>query len=714
MRRTLALLTVALCAFVGTAPAPRLQAQAQPPAAPQRPDGPVATFSSSTRLVVNSVTVTDRDGKPIEGLTAKDFVVTEGGVPQEIAFVEYQEVERDATDPAPVPVPARKAATASVTSLTEPAIAVPAPGDIKYRDRRLLVLYYDMAGMGQVERYRAFTNSLDYIGKKMDPSDVMAIMVYDGGAVRVKQDFTDDRTALTEVINLMMYGKDEDGDGVRDPEAEGSAFGQDDAEFNMFNTDRQLAALQTAVTMLRPLPEQKTLIYFTSGVQMNGTDNQAQMRATVNAATRANVTLNPIDARGLVAMAPMGDASRPSPGGMAMFTGRAADMQMARFQRSQDSLYALAKDTGGKAMFDYNDLSLGIEQAADGMTNYYIVGYYSSNTTKDGKFRTVRVTLANSREGKLAYRPGYYGDKEFSKFTAADKERQLEEALMLGDPITEITIALEVNFFQLNSAEYFVPVSVKIPGSELNLARRRGAARTEIDFIGEVKDEAGAFTNTNLRDKAEFKLDDKTAEQFSRSPIQYQFGFTVLPGKYAMKFLARDSTTGRIGTYQTSFTIPNLVKQFENEKQRLPISSVVLSSQWLPVGGELYSVKQRVESEHVDPFIHDGQKMLPSVTRVFSRAKDMFVYLQAYERDAETTPRPVVAFVTFYQEGEKALETQPLAVTDGMHPRSKAIPLRFSLALDKLEPGRYECQVTVLEPGTKRVAFWRAPIVVVP
>ena len=61
--------------------------------------------------------------------------------------------------------------------------------------------------------------------------------------------------------------------------------------------------------MLRPLPEQKTLLYFASGMRLNGSDNQAQLRATVNAAIRANVTLNPIDARGLVATPPLGDAS---------------------------------------------------------------------------------------------------------------------------------------------------------------------------------------------------------------------------------------------------------------------------------------------------------------------------------------------------------------------------------------------------------------------
>jgi len=101
----------------------------------------------------------------------------------------------------------------------------------------------------------------------------------------------------------------------------------------------------------------------------------------------------------------------------------------------------------------------------------------------------VKVTLREGVTGELSYRQGYFADKAFAKFTTADKERQLEEALMLDNPVTDITIAMELNYFQLNRAEYFVPVAVKIPGSELALARRGGAPRTLIDFIGEVKDD---------------------------------------------------------------------------------------------------------------------------------------------------------------------------------------------------------------------------------
>ncbi len=76
---------------------------------------------------------------------------------------------------------------------------------------------------------------------------------------------------------------------------------------------------------------------------------------------------------------------------------------------------------------------------------------------------------------------------------------------MLPDPITELTIAMEIDYFQLNRAEYFVPLMVKIPGRELALAKRGGAEHTLIDFIGEIKDDYGA-TITNLRDKVNVKL----------------------------------------------------------------------------------------------------------------------------------------------------------------------------------------------------------------
>ncbi len=691
---------------------PAQQKPATPQAAQTPADGPVK-FTANAQLVIEAVNVNDKNGNPIEGLTAKDFTITEDGVAQPVAFCEFQklvESEGPALQQRPVTAAPSEPNKPKVDPVTQFQIQPEAPGNIRYKDRRLMVLYFDMGAMPPADQYRAMDSAVKFIKKQMSPADLMALMSF-SDRLHVLQDFTDDKDALLKVLDKLFIGEDQGLDtGAADDSAAdtGSAFGEDDSEFNIFNTDRQLAALETAVKMLGQLNEKKVLVYFASGVRLNGIDNQAQLMATSNAAIRAGVSFYTVDARGLVAQAPLGDATQGSPGGQGMYSGSSAMARTGNFVKSQDTLYALAADTGGKALLDNNDLAQGVVNAEKSIESYYVIGYYSTNTALDGKFRKIKITYAGDSSAKLAYRVGYYAGKQFAQFNKVDKERQLADALMLGDPITELTIALEVNYFQLNSAEYFCPVALKIPGRELALAKRRGVDHTVIDFIGEVKDEYGV-TVTNVRDTVDIKMTGETAAQLAKQPIQYATGFTILPGTYSIKVLARDDETGRIGTFMTKFTIPNLNK----ELKRVPISSVVLSSQRMDVHDALFNVATKDKLPSVDPLIQDGLRLVPSVTHVFSTARDMYVYLQAYER-GQTTTQPLVAFVTFYRGQSKAFETPPLPVTEGLDPKSKAVPLRFNLALSKLQPGKYDCQVTVLDPTSQKAAFWQAPVVLVP
>ena len=675
-------------------------AAAQQPAA----DDGAVKFTSNSQLVVETVTVKDKSGNAVEGLTAKDFTVTEDGVAQTIRFFEFQKL--------PDVPPAVNLSTAVPVVLDKLAvgrIAPETPGTTKYRDRRLLALYFDMSGMPVTDQSRALDAAQKFIRRNMTPSDLVAIMRFAGGSVQVLQDFTDDQGKLLGIIETLLVGEAENFDDTSTEAASadsGAAFGQNDGEFNIFNTDRQLSALQTAARMLGSLNEKKSLVYFASGLRLNGIDNQAQLHATINTAIRAGVSLWPVDARGLTAQAPLGDATRGSQGGMGAFNGAGAGASAAGFARSQDTLWALAADTGGKALLDNNDLAAGVVNAQKAVSSYYLIGYYTSNELPDGKFRRVKIAVNNGNSANLDYRQGYYSNKQFTKFTTADKERQLEDALMLGDPLTELTIAMEVGYFQLNRAEYYVPLIVKIPGSELALARKGGAERTVIDFIGEVKDEYGT-TVSNVRDKVDIRISDSTAAELAKRPIQYDTGFTLLPGGYTVKFLARDAETGRIGTYISKFVIPNLNK----EDKRIPISSVVLASQRVDMRDALFTAGKD-KGPVASPLIQDGQKLIPSVTRVFNRNRDLYIYLQAYERNA-VTMQPLVAFVTFYRGQTKAFETPPLSVTEGMDPKSKAVPMRFSVALGQLTPGEYTCQVTVLDPAGQKAAFWQAPIMLI-
>jgi VWFA-related protein len=665
-----------------------------------------ATFSTSSQLVVETVNVKDKNGKPVEGLTAKDFTVTEDGAEQSIRLFEYQKVSEVAEPEPPIPAVAQP-----LKKLPEAQITAEKPGDLRYQDRRLLVLYFDMTAMPPPDQLRAISAAQKFIRTQMTPADRMALMRFEGGAVRVMSDFTQDRERLNSILETMIVGEAQGFDETTSDDSTpdtGAAFGQDDSEFNIFNTNRQLSALQTAAHMLGQLSEKKSMLYFASGLRLNGLDNQAQLHATINAAVRAGVSFWPIDARGLVAQAPLGDATQGSPGGKGMYTGSSALAMTTNFQQSQDTLFALASDTGGKALLDNNDLARGIVQAQNSVSSYYIIGYYATNSALDGKFRRIKITLNNGLSASLDFRQGYFAGKTFGKFTTAEKERQLEDALMLGDPVTELTIAMEIDYFQLNRAEYFVPVAIKIPGRELALARKGGAEHTLIDFIGEVKDDYGS-TIQNVRDKVDVKLSGETAARLAKQPIEYATSFTLLPGKYKIKLLARDAETGRIGTYETTFVIPNLNK----EVQRIPVSSVVLSSQRVDLKEAIYNaVKSKEQAETTNPLVQEGEKLIPSVTRVFSKSRQMYIYLQAYE-PAATTTQPLVAFVAFYRGQAKVFETQPRSVTDAMSNRLKTMPLRFDLTLDQLSPGAYNCQVTVLDPTGQKAAFWQAPIVVV-
>lgn len=125
------------------------------------------------------------------------------------------------------------------------------------------------------------------------------------------------------------------------------------------------------------------------------------------------------------------------------------------------------------------------------------------------------------------------------------------------------------------------------------------------------------------------------------------------------------------------------------------------------------AAKDKGKVESVNPLVQEGQKLIPSVTRVFSKSRDMFVYLQAYQQTAQAA-QPLVAFVTFYRGQSKAFETPPLEVHEALNNRLKTTPLKFSLSLAKLPAGPYNCQVTILDPNGQKAAFWQAPVMVVP
>ena len=675
------------------------------------------TFKSEANLVVIDVGVKDKSGKVIPGLKKEDFTLMEDGKAQQISVFEFQQLDSDEPPPAvPAvkPVPGAKPEDKPVEKTTLPS-GKPKPL-IRFQDRRLVAMLFDFSTMGIPEQTRAQQSALQFIKEQLKPADIVEILTAGTGPLKVEQDFTDDRDRLVEVIKAFPIGNASElaaaggsGDDTAGDDT-GAAFVADETEFNIFNNDRKLATLESAAKLLAAFPEKKALIYFSAGIEQSGHDNQAQLESAVNAAKRANVAFYPIDARGLVASAPAGDASSAGGRGSSAFQGGNVTSRGNSRNNSQETLSTLAYDTGGKLFVDDNDLAVGMQKARDDISSYYILGYYSTNGKMDGKYRRVTVKMNNNLQAKLDYKSGYFGDKVFKKFSSDDKENQLEQALMLGDPLTDLSLSGEVGFFRLARDRYYVPFSVKVPGAEIALAKSKGNAQTELEFIGQLRDSHSKLVGV-VRDGIKIKLAEQTAAQLSSRPIAYDTGFTVPPGTYVLKFLARENETGKMGTYEHKFVIPDLAP---DKPAELKISSVIWSNQRQPIAQAIASVEKKKILE-ADPLVQDGQRLVPSITHVFRKDQNLYVYLEVYDPGLGADQKPsVAATLTFYRGKTRSFESQPVRLDTFLAKRGQTLPVQFQAPLAQLASGRYTCQINLIDETGRKFAFERTDIIVLP
>ncbi|HEV3200309.1 MAG TPA: VWA domain-containing protein [Bryobacteraceae bacterium] len=689
------------------------QPRQQQPAPAQAAAAAKPTFTSNSNLVIVDVTVKDKSGKAIDGLKPEDFTLLEDGKRQKIEVFEHQQLSLEPEPPEPPPTLGDQNELPEAPKTT---ITAATPGKIQYHDKRLMVVFFDFSNMGIPEQLRAQEASLKFLETQMTPSDMVAILLFTT-AIQVKTDFTADRNLLTTIIKALPIGEASDMAGDADTgddneEDTGAAFVADETEFNIFNTDRKLAAIEEAVRKLAALPEKKALVYITGGISKTGIENQAQLEASINAAVKANVAIYPIDARGLMGDPPGGGASKGASRGAGIFNGSAVNAQRASINSSQETLATLAADTGGKVFLDSNDLSLGLQQVQQEFRSYYVLGYYTTNAKEDGKYRKIVVRLNNSLSAKLDFRDGYYAQKVWGKFNGAEKEQQLKEALSAADPLTDLPLALEVDYFRISPSAYFVPVSVRVPGSVLALAAKKAGAETEFDFVGQIQDERKAVVG-NVQDYIMVKLDAGEAQKLARRNIHYDAGFTLAPGRYRMKFLVREAQSGHMGTFDARFVVPDLAA----DSKTLKTSSVVWSSQREPLKAAVGEA-ERMQRKGVqsNPLIVGQEKVVPNITKVFRRSQNMYISFDVYDAlpdpDDYRLRRIAVSMSLFNEKGAKAFEAGPLKATELAITRPNAVPVQLQVPLKGLAPGRYTCQINVIDEIGRKFAFPRTAMVV--
>jgi len=657
------------------------------------------TFHAETELVLVNVTVRDKSGQFVRGLKQGDFTVLEDNKPQKVVSFDVENTDavamQDVAQAKPLPG-SEQSKPATPTAL--------ASADSAFKDRRLIVLFLDLSAMEPDEIDRSVTSAVHYIETQMAPADLVAIVSL-GSSLLVNQDFTSDRELLKKELLAFNTGAGqgfEEGStgSTEGTPATGQSFTSDDTEFNIFNTDRRLEAIRSVAERLSHVQQKKSLIYFSSGMDRTGIENQSELRAATNAAVRANLAIYTMDMRGLQALVAGGEAQNASLRGVSAYSGRSTMNALESNFTTQETLVTLASDTGGKAFLDSNDFSKVFKSVQDDTSTYYLLGYHSTNPARDGHYRRITVKI-NVPGVKIDSRRGYYAPADYQHSTKDDKERQLEEELASEMPATDLPLYLGAQYFRLDNNKFAVPVSLVVPGSQIPFSDRDKAT---LDIIGVVTDK-GHRPVSSIRDTAKLAVD--TSTEVRKKNVQYNTSLTLGSGTYHMKFVVRENQMGRMGSFETDFIVPDL------KTSPVKLSSVVLASQLQPAK----------KTRDANPLIHDGSELIPNVTHVFSSEQRLLLYYEVYDpgktnsQDPATDGQPksgihLLSNVAFFRGKVKVFESSLVELTDMNARERKAGVFQLDLPLNSLKPGFYTCQINVVDDAAGHFAFPRLALLV--
>ena len=684
------------------------------PAAPPQPSStPQASgpgLHAQSNLVRIDVEVTDKSGKPVKGLKQDQFSVYDDGKAQPISIFSYSDIETMQTasasgsPPITIPVDTSGPKAPSAEAVTDAT-----------RDRRLIVLFFDFTSMQTDDLVRAHDAAQKFIQKQMTPADLVSMVGFSSN-LTVIVNFTNDRAALEKGVARIqpgvsselgnpLYGAAQNGE-YDVQQYTGDAFTADETEFNVFNTDQKLAAIEGIVNVLSGIPGRKLLVQFTGGITQTGEENRTALRAATDAANRADVSIYSIDARGLFSTPPGGDVTANAATGTSMFTGASVFHQTDQREDSRDTLATLSSDTGGHAFFDLGDLSDALPQIQNENNGYYLVGYSLPNGIKlDGSWHSIRVKV-NAPGAHVRYRNGYYAPRDFQHLQKESKEEQLADAMSSENPILDLPIAVEVSEFRLDDRQTYVPIAAKISSTALDWAKKHYLHEASFDFAAEVRVDPSGQAVADLRDTITVHLDEQKYQQVNQSSLLYQGGVVLAPGRYRLKFIARENESGKIGTFEQGIVIP------ETQAGKLTLSSVLLSSQLLPAAqtSEVQTKTQGLRAKLTSsPLELEGQRIVPSVTRFFTQQQNLFVFFQAYwpEKAEGLDPSALRAGLIFFRSGVQVNST-PLLAPDQLDAKTRTASFRISLPLAKLPAGRYTVQAVVIAPGTQHSAFGRS------
>ncbi len=605
---------------------------------PQQPQQPPITFRAEVNYVEVDARVLDRDGKFITGLQAGDFQILEDGKPQKVnAFslvnIPLERAERPLFAAKPI----------------EPDVRT----NLDAADGRIYVIVLDDLHTAPLRSQRIKAAAKQFIERYLGANDLAAV-VHTSGRSDAGQEFTTSQTRLLRAVDKFMGRKlasstlnmiDDVQRRAGTAAAGDPASDLDDKErgFQARNTLESIRNLSNYLGNIRG--RRKAVILFGEGIDYNIneffsnqiTEAQTVIDATrdmIAAATRANVAIYGVDPRGLGAEFQDLASIQSFPDDTTLGLGMSSIFNEVRL--SQDSLRVMSEETGGFAVVNRNDFTTAFQRIVDDNSSYYVMGYYSTNDKRDGRFRKIEVKLPDKPGYVVRARKGYVaprGKAPETKTAAKDgPSQELKDAMDSPLPLTALPLAVTAAVFKGPAPKGSVVISTFINGSTLPLADSAGMFKNDIEVLGVATDDKGKSFTTD-RNTLNLNMKPDTAKRVTASGFRVIQSLELAPGRYLLRMAVREANTRKAGSVSFDLEVPDFLKD------PLTMSDIALTS---AMSGIAPTVRPK------DPL----EKLLPGPLtsyREFATQDEVALFTEIYDNTKQ--PHKVEIAATVKAEG---------------------------------------------------------------
>jgi VWFA-related protein len=309
--------------------------------------------------------------------------------------------------------------------------------------------------------------------------------------------------------------------------------------------------IEDVARRLAGMPGQRVLVFVSPGFLQ--TTIQSEASEMVDRATRANIVINTIDARGLYASDVMGDIASP-PQDSYRTAGYKASYRVAQQTAQEDVLAQLADGTGGRFFHNRNDVDEAMREAAAAPGVSYLLGFSPQNLKIDGRYHTLKVTLTSKAKYNIQARHGYYAPKSISDPAEASKE-EMREALFSQEEIRDLPVDLQTQFFRKDDTEARLSVLTRLDVKGMHFRKAEGRNNDNLTIFTGIFDENGNFV-TGGEKTVQMRLLDTTYEKLSQSGLTVKSSFDVKPGTYMVRLVVRDSEGAQMAARNGAVVIP--------------------------------------------------------------------------------------------------------------------------------------------------------------